>query len=218
MGYGGEAMLIRQNYYEEKRSEIKRLVLQIIDDLIETTDYYHEYLKTSSHELKEDILKNERYIDKNEEKIEQYILEIISLEHLDTMEIKWLFAMSRIIRELERVGDQFINIITLCDTTDSKNIRPMIKAFFEYEKDMMRWLRVGIAEHNVVKLEKVIAHDKNVNDLNKETYSHVVDLINEHEKITESNVKMVMISRFLERVGDHLVNVARKYKEVIAVI
>ncbi|MDY0409418.1 phosphate uptake regulator PhoU [Virgibacillus soli] len=211
-------MLIRQNYYEEKRSEIKRLVLQIIDDLIETTDYYHEYLKTSSHELKEDILKNERYIDKNEEKIEQYILEIISLEHLDTMEIKWLFAMSRIIRELERVGDQFINIITLCDTTDSKNIRPMIKAFFEYEKDMMRWLRVGIAEHNVVKLEKVIAHDKNVNDLNKETYSHVVDLINEHEKITESNVKMVMISRFLERVGDHLVNVARKYKEVIAVI
>lgn len=208
-------MLTRLNYYEQRRSEIKWLVLEILDDLSGMTEHFDTYLKKPTDENRDFILKKENYVDKNEKRIEKYILEIISLEQLNTNEIKWLFSMNRVIRELERVGDQLTNIITISDVMDTDVLRPMIKRFFEYEKDMIKWLTEGIQTDDHEKLQAVISHDEYVNNLNKETYKRLVVLINEEERLTESKLKMVIISRFLERIGDHLVNVARTYNDVI---
>lgn len=208
-------MLIRKNYYDEKRGEIKWLVLDVMDDLIGMMDHFDQYLKHPTNENKDYILRNEHDIDKSEKKIEKYILEIISLEQLNKNEIKWLFSMSRIIRELERVGDQLTNIITISDVVDTQVLRPIIQEFFNYEKDMVGWLQEGIEDDNSGKLQEVMSHDKFVNNLNKETYQSLVYLINNKEKLNESKLKTVIISRFLERIGDHLVNAARTYKKMV---
>src|SRR5690625_1662161 len=157
---GGGIMLVRQNYYTEKRKEIKLLILEILNDLTEMTEYYDSYLKNPTEETKKIILKNENYIDKNEKRIDKHILEIFSLEQLNTDEIKWLLTMSRIIRELERVGDQLINIITISNVVDTDILRPLIKDFFEFEKDMIKWLAEGIETNNVLKLEDVISRSE----------------------------------------------------------
>ncbi|MEN1968803.1 phosphate uptake regulator PhoU [Lentibacillus sp. N15] len=210
-------MLIRDNYYDHKRGQIQQLVLEVLDNLQQMMEHFDTYLVKPTNDNKAFILENEDYIDSNEKKVEKYILEIISLEQLDTSAIKWLFAMSRIIRELERVGDQLTNIITISDVIDTNILRPMIRSFFDYEKDMMTWLTAGIQDDNAEKLHDVMSHDAYVNHLNKETYQDLVDLINEDEQLTESRLKMVIISRFLERIGDHLVNAARTYKDAIEV-
>lgn len=208
-------MLTRRNYYDDKRDKIKRLVTGTVDDLIEMKNYYSKYLEDPTAENKEFIFEMEDYVDKNEKKIEKSIQDIISLQSLDKNEIKWLFTMSRIIRELERVGDQLTNIITISNVSDTTDIGPMIQAFFQFEEDMMDWLKKGIQDDDTHYLKKVISHDENVNQLNKETYNQLVTLINEKESITESKLKMIIISRFLERVGDHLVNAASIYMKVI---
>lgn len=208
-------MLTRRNYYDDRRDKIKRLVIQTLDDLTEMKVHYINYLESPTSENKSYILETEDYVDKNEKKVEKTIQEIISLQHVDKMEIKWLFTMSRIIRELERVGDQMTNIITISKVADTEDLRPMINQFFHYEDEMMTWLKAGIEEDDIDELEKVITHDENVNQLNRETYDQLVTLINEKETITESKLKTIIISRFLERVGDHLVNAARIYAKAI---
>jgi len=124
--------------------------------------------------------------------------------------------MSRMIRELERIGDQMTNIITISKLSDVKELQQMIRQFFHYIEDMMSQLKVGIEEENNEVLKTVIEIDKQVNTLNKNTYSEVATLINLEEPMTESKLKMVVISRFLERIGDHLVNAARIYLKVIS--
>ena len=208
-------MLTRSNYYDEKRDKVKTLVIETLDDLSEMKRQYINYLDKPTSENKENILETENYVDKNEKKVEKTIQEIISLQHLDKQEIKWLFTMSRIIREMERVGDQLTNIITISKVADNHDLRPMIHQFFHYEDEMMAWLKSGIENDDINDLEKVIGHDEHVNQLNKETYNRLVTLINDKENITESNLKMIIISRFLERLGDHLVNAARIYAKVI---
>ena len=208
-------MLVRINYYDEKRNEIKCLILEVLNDLIEVTVHFEGYFKDKSNDVKDMILKNESFIDKNEKRIEKYILDIISLEQLNRGEIKWLFSMSRIMRELERVGDQLTNIITISDVVDSKVLKPTIQSFLYYEHDMMKWLMEGIQNDNSERLQNVISHDKFVNNLNKKTFQHLVKLVNQDEHINESELKMVIISRFLERIGDHIVNVAKIYIEII---
>jgi len=208
-------MLTRRNYYDDKRDKIKQLVMDTVDDLMEMKNYYAKYLDDPTAENKDFILETENYVDNNEKKIEKSIQNIISLQSLDKNEIKWLFTMSRIIRELERVGDQLTNIITISNVSDTTDIQPMIQAFFQFEEDMMEWLKKGIQDDDRNYLEKVISHDENVNQLNRETYNQLVTLINEKEAINESKLKMIIISRFLERVGDHLVNAASIYAKAI---
>lgn len=210
-------MLIRQNYYDHKRQQIQQLVLEILDNLQRMMVQFDAYLLKPTSENKAFIFENENEIDIDEKKIEKYILEIISLEQLNTSEIKWLFSVSRIIRELERIGDQLTNIVTISDVIDTNILRPMIRSFFDYEKDMISWLTAGIQDNNAEKLQSVITHDAYVNHLNKQTYKGLVHLINEEKQLTESKLKMVIVSRFLERIGDHLVNAARTYKDAIEV-
>lgn len=211
-------MLIRQNYYANKREEIKSLTLRIIDHLLNMTEYYTVFLNNPSDKQREYIFKAESNVDQIERKIESYILEIISLQQLNMKEIKWLFAMNRMIRDLERIGDQLMNIITLSDVHDVEELKPLIKEFFSYEQKMMYWLMDGIKEDDMDALKQVITHDQYVNKLNKETYQKLVSRIEGDKKITESKLKMIVISRFLERIGDHLVNSAKTYKETIQTV
>ncbi len=208
-------MLTRKNYYDEKRAIIKELVNQILIDLIDMKNHYIHYLENPSIENKENIMKMEHCVNKNEKKVEKTIREVISLQSLDKREIKWLFTMNRIIRELERVGDQMTNIIKVSKEADAEDLRPMIHQFFQYENKMIVWLKNGIKNDDSVTLQKVIDNDQYVNQLNKHTYKELVTLINKKKAITESKLKTVIISRFLERVGDHLVNAARIYIQVI---
>jgi len=211
-------MLIRENYYTTKREEIKTLTLSIIDHLLNMTNYYTAFLNNPTNKLRDHILKSESNVDQIERKIESYILEIISLQQLNTKEIKWLFAMNRMIRDLERIGDQLTNIITISESHDAKELKPLIREFFTYEQKMMHWLIEGINHDDAKVLSKVIIHDQYVNKLNKDTYQMLVRHIEGEKKMTESKLKMIVISRFLERIGDHLVNCAKTYKEIVQTV
>lgn len=208
-------MLTRQNYYDKQRAEIKSLVLLVLNDYKKMTKYCTDFLHEPSKENRELINEREEFAINRERQIEKTILDIISLEYLNNTEIKWLFAISRILGDLNRIGDQMSNIITITDVADADELATMIDAFFTYEKQMMEWLVDGIHSEDVSKLQNVITHDEFVNKLNKNTFKSLVQQINEKQAITESKLKMVVISRFLERIGDHLVNVAKIYSSVI---
>ncbi|GAB2537856.1 PhoU domain-containing protein [Gracilibacillus alcaliphilus] len=208
-------MLVRRNYHDQRRKQIKEEVLEILANINQMMQMFDNFLLHPTAENKNIILENEDFIDKHEKKTEKYIIEIISLEQLDTTEIKWLFSMGRIIRELERAGDQLANIVTISDMIDTVEFRPLVREFFHYEQEMINWLIIGINDDKEDKLEAVIHHDEHVNELNKETYQHMAKLIKKKANFTENQLKMVIISRFLERMGDHLVNAARAYKETV---
>src|SRR5699024_1270567 len=205
-------MLIRKNYYDYKHNKIENLVLDVIDFLNQMMEQSVDFLLQPSKHNKSTIIETEENINYYEKKTEKNIMEIISLEQLDTSEIKWMFSMSRIIKELERVGDQLVNILTISDMVDTNELRSTVSEFFKYEQTMIEYLRLGIKNDDHNKLKAVIDHDVYVNKLNKETFQEMVDLIHETESFTESKLKVVIVSRFLERVGDHLVNAAKLYK------
>lgn len=208
-------MLVRNNYYDENRNKIKYRVLKVLKNLVYMIEHYDSYMDNPSEKNRQFILEIESYVDKNERKIEKHILEAISLKLLNLDEIKWLLGMNRIIRDLERIGDQVINIVTISDVQDVHEMKPMIQTFFDYERMMFEWLIKGIEKDNPTALKNVMKHDQHINRLNKGTYKDVADSINDRETITESRLKMIIISRFLERIGDHLVNVSRIYLDLL---
>lgn len=208
-------MLIRNNYYTQRRKRIKDKVLEITVLLKSMISKTGDFLLTSDKQLKLDINNIEDEVNKLEEEIESNILEIISLEQLDTNEIKWLFAISRIIRELERVGDQLINVVSISQVIGEEKIQPKIQNYFKQEKAMIELLYDGIYYEDKHKLNNVRLKDKFVNALDAETMQEMQATIENDIKISESQLKLVMASRFLERIGDHLSNVAKVFSQAL---
>ena len=154
-------------------------------------------------------------MNQSEERVNDHILELLSLQPVAKDKVKELFGISRIAGLLERVGDQLINLLTISDGENAAELMPMIEQFFHYEREMMGWLIQGIEKNDRHLLELVISHDQYVNRLNKGTYQSVVHSVQEQEKITESNLKTIIMSRFLERLGDYLVTIAKIYHDFL---
>src|SRR5690625_7406424 len=89
-------MLERSNYYDKKRKEIKAVVIEIIEELMEMTEHFKLYVAKPTKENKKIVLKNESFVDRYEEKLKEDILEIISLQQLEIKESEWLLMMNRI--------------------------------------------------------------------------------------------------------------------------
>lgn len=208
-------MLIRKNYYSKRRKKIKNLVLDVLSFLENMLDEMREYLINSTELRKNKILEIEEMINSYEEKIEEYIIEMTSLGQLDILEIKWIFSMSRIIRELERAGDQVINVLSTCDNLDTTLFQKVLDLFLKYELKMIYLLKKGIEEDDIEKLNETISFDQYINELEKNAIEETIDAINLKKNITEEQLKTAMISRFLERIGDHLANTAKVYKNSI---
>src|SRR5690625_1376626 len=149
---GGIVLLERSNYYDNKRKEIKAVVIEIIEKLMEMTEHFKLYLAKPTKENKKIVLKNESFVDRYEEKLKEDILEIISLQQLEIKEIEWLLMMNRIIRELERVGDQLTNIITFSDAIDISTLQEKTKPFLKYGEQMTIWLGKGIQNRKSTRL------------------------------------------------------------------
>src|SRR5690625_4920148 len=152
---------------------------------MEMTEHFKLYLAEPTRDNKKTVLKNESFVDRYEKRLKEDILEIISLQQLEIKEIEWLLMMNRIIRELERVGDQLTNIITFSDAIDISTLHKKTKHFLKYSKQMMIWLGEGIQKDNTKTLKDVIHHDEHINVLNKETYQHLIHRIHEQEELTE---------------------------------
>lgn len=209
-------MLVRDNYQYQRKDQVRKLILEILTTLKEMMDQMDKFLLEEENETKKKILNKEDFINEHEKKIEKDILEIVSLEPMNTSEITWIFSMYRIIRELERVGDQIINVLEMSNIFEKHEIQPTISAFFKYEKEMTIKLYNGIENNNVNSLNGVINYDQYVNKLEEDAMNKTMYLIEEERnELTEGKFKIVMISRFLERIGDHLSNAAKAHKRAI---
>lgn len=208
-------MLKRQNYYDMMRIQMKDIVLKLLEHILKMTTDYLAYLDEPSEDKKALLLQQETVIDQSEEKINDMILDLITLQPLAKEDVKELFAIGRIAGRLERVGDQIINLLTISEREDIDVLKPVANRFMTYECDMMEWLLEGMANEKIDLLKKVIEHDKHVNQLNIGTYESLVHSVEKQQDITGGNLKTIIASRFLERLGDYLVTIAKTFIDIL---
>ncbi|HEY4599703.1 MAG TPA: phosphate uptake regulator PhoU [Cerasibacillus sp.] len=208
-------MLKRQSYHKMMRTQMKVAVLDILNHILKMTSDYLAYLAKPSDDKKALLLDQEKYIDQSEQKINDMILELITLQPLTKDDVKELFGIGRIAGQLERVGDQLINLLTISEGEDVEVLKPVVESFFKYEYDMMEWLLKGIKNEDAELLKKVIRYDEHVNKLNIGTYESLVHSVEEHQEITGSNLKTIIAGRFLERLGDYLVTIAKTFIDIL---
>jgi len=152
-------------------------------------------------------------IDEKEVQIEEECLKILALHQPVARDLRFLVAMIKINNDLERIGDIVVNIagrgIKLTAFPSIGVIDKVLKMGL-LVKDMLRDCLDALINVDVAKANAVILRDDNLDNLNRDVFQTVVGLFSkETSTITvEVLIEIYTVARYLERIGDHITNIA----------
>lgn len=160
--------------------------------------------------LAKEIRDSDNIIDAKERKIEQLCLNIFLHQQPIASDLRMVSAALKMITDLERIGDQASDIAEIVASLDFKE-----QQYFQIIEDMAVIARgmlqdsvESFAKGDIALAERVIGCDDDVDELLIKVRKLMVELIVEHNHNAVTIIDLCMIAKYLERIGDHSVNIA----------
>jgi phosphate transport system protein len=169
-----------------------------------------QFIDEGGDALAKEISDIEQDIDFMESTIEDQCFKLFMKEQPVASDLKLVSAALRMIADMERIGDHAEDIAEVGRYIHRNNAKAMSKI-----REMAK--AASLMVNNVVKAYvtrdlklagEVIRYDDVVDDLFAEVKSNIADEISRQVDSVEDGLDMLMIAKYLERIGDHSVNIA----------
>src|ERR1700746_805541 len=157
------------------------------------------------------VMHGELAINKLEREIDQMALALLAMEQPMAIDLRFILAVIKINADLERVGDQAVNIAErVCDLNAfaAADMPVDIPHMAAVASTMVRKALQAFIEGDAELAESVRAMEHQVDKMNEAAYYAISLLIKEQPALTAQGLNALVISRNLERVGDHATNIA----------
>ena len=157
------------------------------------------------------VMHGELAINKLEREIDQMALDLLAMEQPMAIDLRFILAVIKINADLERVGDQAVNIAErVCDLNAfaAAEMPIDIPHMASVASAMVRKALQAFIEGDAELAESVLAMDDQVDKMNEAAYYSLSLLIKDQPALTAQALNALVISRNLERVADHATNIA----------
>ena len=155
------------------------------------------------------VMSADEAIDQMEKDIERLCLKLLLQQQPVAKDLRQISAALKMITDMERIGDQTADIAEIIisagmsEAGDVKKIEEMSAGVARMVNDSV----TAYVERDLELARKVMEADDNIDKLFDEIRASIIKLIAEGNK-GEQGVDLVMISKYLERIGDHATNIA----------
>ena len=174
-------------------------------------------VRAENIELAKWIIDTDYEVDEREIEVEEECLKILALYQPVATDLRLIIAVIKINNDLERIADYAVNIarrfITSSDDPDKFGYD--YTAMAEQAANMLKLSLDALVGMNVAMAYRVLEMDEDVNAMRDEAYRTMKADIRAHPAMVAEIINMYLISRHIERIGDHTTNIA---EEVIYLI
>lgn len=172
-----------------------------------------ESLKERDVAKAEEVIALDDVVDEYNFKIEEKCLQLIALEQPVARDLRTIAAILKIITDVERIGDYSIDIakfsIRLSDRPLLKTVTDVAK-MAEIVVEMLEDTSTAFARRDLGIVQRIIDRDEQVDALYRTVHEGVVVSIEENPQLARPGIWVLMIARYLERIGDHITNVTER--------
>jgi phosphate transport system protein len=151
---------------------------------------------------------DKRYLD-----VERRWLELLALQTPVASDLRLLSAIIHINLHLERIGDMAVNIAKIAgitrDLPSNTTILTHLREMADVVRPMIRSSLDAFGRRDLALAQALPAMDDPVDRLNRNMYREVAGCAGEPDML-EWAIRMMVVSRQLERVGDHAVDIAEQ--------
>jgi len=197
--------------------KIKKEILSLgamVEDRFKKTIYA---VKTNDLEQAVQIIETDYLVDAQEVEVEEECLRTLALYHPVATDLRLITAVIKINNDLERIADYAVNIARRFQISgqNSDSFQYDYTAMAEQAIKMLKLSLDALVSLDGNLAYKVREMDEEVNTMRNEAYNVMKKAIRKNPEKVEEIINMYLISRHIERVGDHTKNIA---EEVIYLI
>lgn len=158
-----------------------------------------------------DVVEFDEEIDEKEREIESLCLKLLLQQQPVARDLRQISAALKMITDMERIGDHAADIsemtILMADKPYIRNIDHLQTMAKETMVMLVKSIEAYV-EKNQEKAEKVIANDDVIDDLYDEIKMELIEVIQKDANNGEQATDLLMVAKYLERIGDHATNIA----------
>ena len=170
-----------------------------------------EAYRTRDLSICELVFRAEPSINRLEREIDQMALDLLAMEQPMAIDLRFILSVIRINADLERVGDQAVNIV---ERVMDMNLLPPADVPADIPKmassavGMVRQALQALIQGDTTIARRVLQLDDNVDQMNRDIFMAMDKLMHENPDLARHALDALLIARNLERVADHATNIA----------
>src|SRR5690242_6510706 len=204
---------IRHEFRETLR-ELEEQTLGALDIVVTQLDRALESLSYQDVELAGMVVADDDRIDGRYLEVHQGILSLLARQAPVAGDLRIVAALLHVIRCVERMGDQCVNIAKLVplsgyETPKDKDILDAIERMGRLARSQVSQSKQAFAGRNTELAQDLVRQDTEINRLNREIFRRAVE-IGDHLEMREWAMFMILVARCLERIGDNTVDIAEQ--------
>jgi phosphate transport system protein len=202
-----------RNYFDQELQELQVSLLKMSSMVEEILGNSVKALKTQDAELAQRVIDSDDEIDNMEFVVEDKCIKLIALQSPLAKDLRIIATALKIITDLERIADYAVDIakitIKLADEVYIKELID-IPRMAEITINMVRGSIDAYVKLDVSEAQNVAKMDDEVDGLYKQTFRELLFIMMEDPKTVHQATNFLLISRYLERIGDHVTNICER--------
>lgn len=199
-----------RNHFDEQLEKLHAELIQMGATCEDAIAAAAEALLKGNEALAEAAEEAERELDRQEREVENLCLKLLLQQQPVARDLREISAALKMISDLERIGDQAADIaeltreVCLPDSSHVLHIGDMARAVIRMVTDSVD----SFVKKDLELARAVCAADDQVDDLFDQVKRELITLIAADASCGEQGLGLLMVAKYLERIGDHATNVA----------
>lgn len=164
-------------------------------------------------DLANDTIVSDDKVDYLKLEIESKSMELIATQQPAAKDLRRIFGAILIASDVERVADYSVNI---CESAIKLADKPLFKPLIDIPRmeqvvvKMLKESLEGFVNRDLELIEQMILDDEEVDNLYESLYDELREFMKKDPSLVDQAVELILISRHLERIADHITNIGER--------
>ena len=176
----------------------------VLDNLQLAMSTYYHYDEETANKINDDV------VDANERLIEEMCLNLMLKERPFARDLRVVSGILKLVEDLERLGDHAEDIKAFAKKLkdyEYVSIKKLDEAYKESTKMVLDSIS-SLVNRDETQAYEVIKNDDKVDTLYEEALEEIIEGSKENKYPIEYSIYTTLITKYIERIADHAVNVA----------
>lgn len=200
-------------HFQDELEQLKARLLVMAGEAEEQVRLAVRSLVARDRALAEQVLKGDGVVNRLHLEVDERCFKLLALHQPMAADLRVIVSGVKINSDLERVGDFAVNIAEASlRYLEHAPVKPLIDIprMAEIAQGMLRDALNAFVAQDTTLAQEVLDRDDRLDALKSQVFRELLSFILEAPATTEAALELILISRHLERIGDHATNIAEE--------
>jgi phosphate transport system protein len=200
-----------QRHFHEELEALKQTLLAmggLVEDQIRRA---MRALLERDDVIAQEVIDRDRQVNTYDIEVDEQCVNLLALHQPAAGDLRFITTAMKIVTDLERIGDQAVNI---AQRVLELNREPQLKPYIDLPRMADRAQRMvkesldAFVARDTALARQVCGEDAEVDALKEQIFRELLTYMMEDPRTVSRAIRVILISRFMERVADHATNIA----------